>query len=78
MKKSKTETDENGRFQGDHFHYYAGYNRNIAGKRMLMSEKYSKVDLRHIAEDIIEDLRECEDGTGARSGRMAWRAWCRM
>ena len=28
-----------------------------------MSEKYSKADLRHIAEDMIEDLRECEDGT---------------
>ena len=28
-----------------------------------MSEKYSKADLRHIAEDLIEDLRECEDGT---------------
>lgn len=28
-----------------------------------MSENYSKADLRHIAEDLIEDLRECEDGT---------------
>ena len=28
-----------------------------------MSEKYSKTDLRHIAENLIEDLRECEDGT---------------
>ena len=28
-----------------------------------MSEKYSKADLRHIAEELIEDLRECEDGT---------------
>lgn len=28
-----------------------------------MSEKYSKADRRHIAEDMIENLRECEDGT---------------
>ena len=28
-----------------------------------MSEKYSKTNLRHIAENLIEDLRECEDGT---------------
>ncbi len=28
-----------------------------------MSENYSKTDLRHIAEELIEDLRECEDGT---------------
>ena len=28
-----------------------------------MSERYSKADLRHIAESLIEDLRECEDGT---------------
>ena len=27
------------------------------------SEKYSRTDLRHIAENLIEDLRECEDGT---------------
>lgn len=28
-----------------------------------MSENYSKADLRHIAEGLIDDLRECEDGT---------------
>lgn len=28
-----------------------------------MSENYSKADLRHIAEGLIEDLREYEDGT---------------
>ncbi len=28
-----------------------------------MSENYPKADLRHIAENQIEDLRECEDGT---------------
>ena len=27
------------------------------------SEKYSRTDLRHIAGNLIEDLRECEDGT---------------
>lgn len=36
-----------------------------------MSEKYSKADLRHIAEDMIEDLRECEDGTITTTGRLA-------
>lgn len=36
-----------------------------------MSEKYSKADLRHIAEDMIEDLRECEDGTVTTTGRLA-------
>ncbi len=29
----------------------------------LISERFSKADLRHIAESLIEDLRECEDGT---------------
>ncbi|MCR5649686.1 MAG: hypothetical protein K6F86_00720 [Lachnospiraceae bacterium] len=28
-----------------------------------MGERYSKEDLRDIAESLIEDLRECEDGT---------------
>ena len=28
-----------------------------------MSENYSKTDLLHIAEELIENLRECEDGT---------------
>ena len=28
-----------------------------------MSDKYTKTDLRHIAEYMIDDLRECEDGT---------------
>ena len=28
-----------------------------------MSERYTRADLRHIAENLIEDLRECEDGT---------------
>ena len=28
-----------------------------------MSDRYSKADLRHIAEYMIEDLRECDDGT---------------
>ena len=28
-----------------------------------MSDKYTKADLRHIAEYMIDDLRECEDGT---------------
>ena len=28
-----------------------------------MSENYSKADLRHIAENLIKNLRECEDGT---------------
>lgn len=28
-----------------------------------MSENYTKADLRHIAKWLIEDLRECEDGT---------------
>ena len=27
-----------------------------------MSEQYSKTDLQAIAEDLIEELRECEDG----------------
>ena len=36
-----------------------------------MSEKYSKADLRHITEDMIEDLRECEDGTITTTGRLA-------
>ena len=36
-----------------------------------MSEKYSKADLRHIAEDMIKDLRECEDGTVTTTGRLA-------
>lgn len=36
-----------------------------------MSEKYSKADLRHIAEDMIEDLRECEDGIVTTTGRLA-------
>lgn len=36
-----------------------------------MSEKYSKTDLRHIAEDMIEDLRECEDGAVTTTGRLA-------
>ena len=36
-----------------------------------MSKKYSKADLRHIAEDMIEDLRECEDGTVTTTGRLA-------
>lgn len=36
-----------------------------------MSEKYSKADLRHIAEDMIEDLRECEDGAVTTTGRLA-------
>ena len=29
MKRSKTETDENGRLGGDHFHYRKGYTWNI-------------------------------------------------
>ena len=36
-----------------------------------MSEKYSKADLRHIAESMIEDLRECEDGTVTTTGWLA-------
>ena len=28
-----------------------------------MGENYSKADLRHIAEYLVEDLRECDDGT---------------
>ena len=36
-----------------------------------MSEKYSKADLRHIAEGMIEELRECEDGTVTTTGRLA-------
>ena len=36
-----------------------------------MRKKYSKADLRHIAEDMIEDLRECEDGTITTTGRLA-------
>lgn len=35
-----------------------------------MSENYSKADLRHIAEGLIEDLRECEDGTDITSGQL--------
>lgn len=36
-----------------------------------MSENYSKADIRHIAESMIEDLRECEDGTVTSTGRLA-------
>lgn len=36
-----------------------------------MSEKYSKADLRHIAKIMIEDLRECEDGTVTTTGGLA-------
>ena len=36
-----------------------------------MSDNYSKADLRHIAESMIEDLRECEDGTVTTTGRLA-------
>lgn len=35
-----------------------------------MSYKYSKADLRHIAEYLIEDLRECEDGTVTTTRRL--------
>ena len=35
-----------------------------------MSENYSKADLRHIAEGLIEDLRECEDGTDISSWQL--------
>ena len=35
-----------------------------------MSENYSKADLRHIAESLIEDLRECEDGTDITSWQL--------
>ena len=28
-----------------------------------MSEKYSKADIKQIVEDLVEELRECDDGT---------------
>lgn len=36
-----------------------------------MSERYSKSDIREIAEYLVEDLRECEDGTVTTTGRLA-------
>ena len=36
-----------------------------------MSMEYSKADLRHIAEYLIEDLRECEDGTVTNTATLA-------
>lgn len=36
-----------------------------------MSDRYSKEDLRHIAEDLIENLRECDDGTVTTTGMLA-------
>ena len=38
-----------------------------------MSGKYSKADIRHIAESMIEDLRECEDGTITSTSRLAYK-----
>ena len=35
-----------------------------------MRKKFSKADLRHIAEGLIEDLRECEDGTVTTTWRL--------
>lgn len=57
MKRSKTETDENGRLGGDHFHFIEKNILGISERRMVpISEKYTKADLRHIAEDLIENL----------------------
>ena len=36
-----------------------------------MSKKYSKANLRHIAEDMMEGLRECADGTFTNTGTLA-------
>jgi len=39
-----------------------------------MSEKYSKEDIRNIAEDLVEELRECEDGTIISTSELAKQA----
>ena len=36
-----------------------------------MSEKYTRADLRHIAEYMINELRECEDGTVTTTAKLA-------
>ena len=35
-----------------------------------MSEQYTKSDLRHIAEFLVEELREMPDGTEITSGQL--------
>ena len=36
-----------------------------------MSDKYSKNDIKYIAEDLVEELRECEDGTVTTTAMLA-------
>ena len=41
-----------------------------------MSEMYTRADLRHIAEYMIDDLRECEDGTVTTTAELAANQGC--
>ena len=43
----------------------------ICGGNGPMSEMYTRADLRHIAEYMIDDLRECEDGTVTTTAELA-------
>ena len=36
-----------------------------------MSEMYTRADLRHVAEYMIDDLRECQDGTVTTTAELA-------